>query len=97
MLSLYGHEWHYEPIEFPLAWDGMGQPLRAFRPDFYLPGRRLFIELTVAEQRLVTKKNKKIREFRQLYPEIELLVVYQRDYAALLERHELGPRSDAAA
>ncbi len=97
LLSLYGHEWFYEPVEFPLAWNDAGRAIRGFRPDFYLPTLGLFIELTVLEQRLVTKKNKKIRAFRTLYPEIELVVVYQRDFAQLLEHHELGSFNDFAA
>ena len=35
------------------------------------PGHRLFIELTVLEQRLVTQKNQKMRQFRTLYPELD--------------------------
>ncbi|MHB8379705.1 MAG: PDDEXK family nuclease [Acidimicrobiales bacterium] len=89
LLTLYGHEWVYEPLEFPLAWNDRGVPTRGFRPDFFLPARRVFIELTVLEQRLVTKKNKKVRRFRDLYPEIPLLVVYQRDYDELLRHHDL--------
>jgi hypoxanthine phosphoribosyltransferase len=71
--------------------------VRAFRPDFYLPSIPLFIELTVLEQRLVTKKNQKVREFRALYPEVELLVVYQRDFVELLKQHDLGTLGDFAA
>lgn len=97
LLTLYGFEWRYEPIEFPLAWNDDGQPIRGFRPDFYLPSRQLFIELTVLDQRLVTRKNRKIRDFRELYPEIDLVVVYQRDYRALLERHRIVSLSDQAA
>lgn len=97
ILSLYGHRWSYEPVEFPLEWDESGTPVRAFRPDFYLLESRVFIELTVLEQRLVTKKNQKIRRFRSLYPEVDLIVVYQRDFAALLERHRLGTIGDLAA
>ena len=52
-------EWRYEPIEFPLAWDDDGQPTRAFRPDFYVASADLYIELTVADQRLVTTKNRR--------------------------------------
>jgi hypothetical protein len=89
LLTLYGHQWIYEPLEFPLAWDEKGSPVRGFRPDFYLTEHRLFIELTVLDQRLVTKKNQKIRRFRDLYPEIPLLVVYQRDFHALLRHHDL--------
>ncbi|HEY5263330.1 MAG TPA: hypothetical protein VIJ08_03575 [Acidimicrobiales bacterium] len=97
LLNLYGFAWSYEPVEFPLEWNELGAPTKAFRPDFYLPERRLFIELTVLEQRLVTKKNQKVRKFRALYPEVELLVVYQRDFVALLEQHGLGTLATFAA
>jgi hypothetical protein len=34
---------------------------------------------------------------RQLYPEVDITVVYQRDFVALLERHGLAlPAADAA-
>ncbi len=97
LLTLYGHDWLYEPREFPLEWGSDGVPTRGFRPDFYLTERRLFIELTVLEQRLVTKKNQKIRRFRHLYPEIELLVVYQRDFHTLLAHHDLRIVDERAA
>ncbi|HVB70017.1 MAG TPA: hypothetical protein VND83_00760 [Acidimicrobiales bacterium] len=97
LLSLYGLHWSYEPIEFPLAWNERGEPTRAFRPDFFVASRELFIELTVLEQRHVTRKNQKIREFRALYPQINLLVVYQRDFTRLLTSHALGTLSDFAA
>jgi hypothetical protein len=97
LLDLYGIEWVYEPIEFPLLWNDEGEPVRAFRPDFYLPERNFFIELTVLEQRNVTKKNQKIRRFRVLYPEVKLLVVYQRNFKELLERHGLDGRTGHAA
>lgn len=89
LLTMYGHEWIYEPLEFPLFWNERGVPTGGFRPDFFLPALGLFIELTVLEQRLVTKKNRKVRRFRELYPEIPILVVYQRDYHALLRHHDL--------
>ncbi len=89
LLDLYGVTWRYEPIEFPLAWDEAGTPTKAFRPDFYLPEHSLLVELTVADQRLVTRKNAKVRRMRELYPELRLAVVYQRDLTALLARHGL--------
>lgn len=97
LLDLYGVEWVYEPIEFPLLWNEEGEPVKAFRPDFYLPERNFFIELTVLEQRNVTKKNQKIRKFRVLYPEVKLLVVYQRGFNELLARHGLDGRAGHAA
>jgi hypothetical protein len=89
LLDVYGVTWRYEPFEFPLAWDDAGRPTKAFRPDFYLPEHSLLVELTVADQRLVTKKNAKVRRMRELYPELSVAVVYQRDLATLLERHGL--------
>ncbi len=97
LLTLYGVRWVYEPYEFPLAWDGDGRPTRGFRPDFYLPEHGAFVELTVADQRLVTRKNRKVREFRELYPEVPLTVVYQRDFRALVARHGLESEHDAVA
>jgi hypoxanthine phosphoribosyltransferase len=96
-LSLYGFTWSYEPVEFPLAWNNLGQPVKAFRPDFYLHDEDLFIELTVLDQRLVTRKNQKVRNFRALYPEVRLLVVYRKDFLALLKQHDLGSLPDLAA
>lgn len=89
LLDLYGIAWRYEPFEFPLAWDERGHPTKAFRPDFYLPEHSVLVELTVADQRLVTRKNAKVRRMRELYPELHVAVVYQRDLVTLLERHGL--------
>jgi len=97
LMTLYGVSWRYEPVEFPLVWDDNGRAIRGFRPDFYLPEHRLFVELTVSDQRLVTKKNQKVRAFRALYPELEIVVVYQRDFVALLRRHALGTLGNVAA
>ena len=72
-----------------------GDPTRAFRPDFYLPEHSLLVELTVADQRLVTRKNAKVRRMRELYPELRVAVVYQRDLVTLLERHGLAGTSAA--
>ena len=35
----------------------------------------------------MTRKNGKVRRMRELYPEIPVLVVYQRAFLALLEAH----------
>jgi len=89
LLDLSGERWEYEPVEFPLEWDANGSPVAGFRPDFYLPARGVFIELTTADQRLVTRKNRKVRRMRQLYPEVPIRIVYQRDFASLLASHGL--------
>jgi hypoxanthine phosphoribosyltransferase len=97
LLDLSGERWQYEPVEFPLEWDGRGSPVSGFRPDFYLPARGVFIELTTADQRLVTRKNRKVRRMRELYPEVPIRVVYQRDFMSLLSSHGLGFATAGAA
>ena len=64
--------------------------------DFYLPGWNLYIEITTLNQRLVTKKNRKVRRLRELYPDVRIKVLYQRDYLKLLDRYGLEPPSQMA-
>jgi hypoxanthine phosphoribosyltransferase len=97
LLDARGVRWEYEPVEFALRWDDQGKPRSGFRPDFWLPDHRCFVELTTADQRLVTRKNAKVRRLRQLYPEVDVVVVYQRDFLALLADHGLEPPSSDAA
>ena len=96
LLDFYRVEWEYEPTAFPIEWDAAGQPLQHFRPDFYLPGFRLYIEITTLNQRLVTKKNRKVRRLRELYPDVRIKVLYQRDYLSLLAKYGLEPPSQMA-
>jgi hypothetical protein len=93
LLDFYRVEWEYEPTAFPIEWDAAGQPTQHFRPDFHLPGWQLYIEITTLNQRLVTKKNRKVRRLRELYPDVRIKVLYQRDYLKLLERYGLEPPS----
>jgi hypothetical protein len=44
-------------------------------------------------QRLVTKKNRKVRRLRELYPDVRIKVLYQRDYLSLLAKYGLEPPS----
>jgi hypoxanthine phosphoribosyltransferase len=89
LLDFYGIAWEYEPTEFVLAWEE-GRPAQAFRPDFYLPAYDLYIELTTLNQRLVTKKNRKVRRLRELHPEVKIKVLYLRDYQNLLMKFGMG-------
>ncbi|HET7853459.1 MAG TPA: hypothetical protein VFM04_03245 [Candidatus Methylomirabilis sp.] len=86
ILDFYQIEWQYEPRSFPLETNGQGEVTESFTPDFYLPQFDLYIELTTLKQDLVTKKNRKIRKLRELYPAVNLKVFYGRDYRKLLER-----------
>jgi hypothetical protein len=93
LLDFYRVEWEYEPTAFPIEWDAAGRPTQQFRPDFYLPSFGLYIEITTLNQRLVTKKNRKVRRLRELYPDVRIKVLYQRDYLSLLAKYGLEPPS----
>jgi hypoxanthine phosphoribosyltransferase len=64
LLDFYQIEWEYEPTSFDLEWDRHGNVVQRFTPDFYLPQYDLYIEITTLNQKLVTKKNRKIRRLR---------------------------------
>jgi hypothetical protein len=95
LLDFYGIAWEYEPRTFVLERDRDGNPVQAFSPDFYLPAYDLFIEITTLNQKLVTKKNRKVRRLRELYPDVQIKIFYQRDYQALLVKYGLEPPSQA--
>ncbi len=95
LLDFYGVAWEYEPVEFVLERTRKGEPAVAFRPDFYLPAYDLYIEITTLNQRLVTKKNRKVRRLRELHPEIKVTVLYQRDYLTLLAKYGWEPPGQA--
>ena len=76
-----------------MEWDRDGRPAQAFTPDFYLPAYDLYIEITTLNQRLVTKKNRKARRLVELYPDVNIRVLYQRDYLHLLVKYGLEPPS----
>ena len=49
-------------------------------------------------QKLVTKKNRKVRLLRELYPDIKCKIFYQRDYLDLLIKYGLErPSQETAA
>lgn len=81
--------WEYEPRSFPIAFDADGEPTKYFTPDFYLPEDELYIEITTMNQKLVTKKNRKVRRLRQFHPEVRCKIFYQRDYLHLVVKYGL--------
>ena len=91
LLDFYGIDWESEPRSFPIEFDEAGVPGGYFTPDFYLPDEDLFIEITTMNQKLVTKKNRKVRRLRSLYPEVRCKIFYQRDYLHLLVKYGLEP------
>lgn len=98
ILDFYGIRWEYEPTTFPIEWNAKGEVIASFSPDFYLPDFAQYIELTTMSQKLVTKKNRKVRRLRELYPDIQIKVFYQRDFRALCFKYGLAyPKTSDAA
>ena len=95
ILSMYNIEWLYEPKTFPVEWDAEGNVTMAISPDFYLPRFNLYLELTTMDQRYVTKKNKKMRLVKELYPGTNIRIVYKKDFNELVDRLKMfGGLSD---
>jgi hypothetical protein len=99
LLDFYQIEWRYEPTSFDLEWDRDGNVVQRFTPDFYLPAYDLYIEITTLNQKLVTRKNRKVRRLRELYPDIQCKIFYQRDYLSLVTKYglDVGPAGSAHA
>lgn len=95
ILDFYKIRWEYEPKTFPIEWDRKGNVIQSFTPDFYLPDQNLFIELTTMSQKLVTKKNRKVRRLRELYPNVNIKIFYQRDFRNLLFKYGLQPKDNS--
>jgi hypothetical protein len=89
LLDFYRIQWQYEPRSFPLQWDKDGNVIEAFTPDFYLPEFDLYVELTTMKQALVTRKNRKIKLLRAIYPHINIQVFYQKDFQDLVFKYGL--------
>jgi hypoxanthine phosphoribosyltransferase len=92
LLDFYRIAWEYEPRSFALQWDKDGKVLEAFTPDFYLPEFDLYVELTTMKQANVTKKNRKIRLLRAIYPHVNIQVFYQKDVRDLVIKYGLPER-----
>jgi hypoxanthine phosphoribosyltransferase len=88
ILDYYGVPWDYEPRSFVLEQEG-DRVTKAFTPDFYLPEQDLYVEVTVMKQSLVTRKNRKLRELRELYPDVRIKLFYRRDIERLAQRYQL--------
>lgn len=89
LLDFYRIEWEYEPRTFSLQWNKEGEVTEAFTPDFYLPQFDLYVELTTMRQSLVTRKNRKVKLLRAIYPHINIQVFYQKDFQDLVSKYGL--------
>ena len=87
ILDFYGVRWEYEPHTFPILWNLDGAFVESFSPDFFLPDLDLYLELTTLRQKLVRKKNRKLRRLRELYPDLNIKLFYARDFRALMLKY----------
>jgi bifunctional protein TilS/HprT len=94
LLDFYCIEWLYEPRSFPLRWEG-DKIAEMFTPDFYLPELDLYVELTTLKQNLLTQKNRKLRELRELYTDINVRLLNKNDFVKLLAKYGYGPLGEA--
>jgi bifunctional protein TilS/HprT len=94
LLDFYCIEWLYEPRSFPLRWEG-SRITEMFTPDFYLPELDLYLELTTLKQSLLTAKNRKLRQLRALYPEVNIRLLNKSDFLKLLAKYGYGPLGEA--
>jgi hypothetical protein len=68
-------------------WNLDGDVVESFSPDFYLPDLELYLEMTTLRQKLVRKKNRKLRRLRELYPDLNVKLFYARDFRALMLKY----------
>ena len=87
ILDFYAVRWEYEPHTFPILWNLDGAVVESFSPDFYLPDLELYLEMTTLRQKLVRKKNRKLRRLRELYPDLNIKLFYARDFRALMLKY----------
>jgi hypothetical protein len=87
ILDFYAVRWQYEPHTFPILWNLDGDVVESFSPDFYLPDLELYLEMTTLRQKLVRKKNRKLRRLRELYPDLRVKLFYARDFRQLMLKY----------
>ena len=87
ILDFYAVRWEYEPHTFPILWNLDGAVVESFSPDFYLPDLDCYLEMTTLRQKLVRKKNRKLRRLRELYPSVNVKLFYARDFRALMLKY----------
>jgi hypothetical protein len=84
ILDFYQVRWEYEPHTFPIVWNLDGAVVESFSPDFWLPDLDFYLEMTTLRQKLVRKKNRKLRRVLELYPDLRVKLFYARDFRALM-------------
>lgn len=94
LLDFYCVHWQYEPRSFALEWGDDGRIIKSFAPDFYLPDYDLFLEVTTVRPSLINRKNRKIRQLHENYPDINIKLLTLKDVEAIFLKY--GRRRDNA-
>jgi hypothetical protein len=87
ILDFYDVRWEYEPHTFPILWNVDGEVVESFSPDFWLPDLDLYLEMTTLRQKLVRKKNRKLRRVLELYPDLRVKLFYARDFRQIMLKY----------
>ena len=95
-LELFNITWIYEPRSFPLKW-GSGSIKMMFTPDFHLPDYDIYIEITTMNQKLITKKQKKIKLARKLYPQTTFKLINEQEFYNFLTKDKEKSIKEAIA
>ena len=95
-LDLFNINWIYEPMSFPLKW-GSGAIRMMFTPDFYLPDMDIYIEITTMDQKLITKKQRKIKLAKKLYPMSTFKLINEEQFYNFLTKDNKNLVKEAIA
>lgn len=97
LFDFYALRWEYEPCTFAVEWDETGVPTKFFTPDFYLVDYDLYIEVTTIKQKLISRKNQKLRKFQQLYPNVNIKLLNLGDFRKLMMKYGRSAREVAGS
>lgn len=79
ILNLLGTKWIHQPKTFNLK-------NQKYTPDFYLPKEKVYIEI---KNFLSDYSKKRDEEFRELYPNLKLIMVLKDDYLELQAKYSV--------
>ncbi len=96
LLDFYGVPWEYEPHTFALTRNEEGDLKSAFAPDFYLPREDMYVELTTMSSRQLSRKHRKLRMFRSVYPHLRIQLWNRRHINSLMAKYGI-PFAQVAA
>jgi bifunctional protein TilS/HprT len=87
LLDESGLPWIYEPHTFVLERGPAGNVVEAFRPDFFLPGANVYLELTTQRRCLGARKRRKVRKVQERHGIV--IVLHERHHFEQLCRRYL--------